>query len=324
MKTYYKGPISDHFNGTQFFNPWNRRIYSFWSLLKWRLQSKPKPWPRHVASPKDVPPSKVQDSVLRVSFVGHSTVLIQTQNMNILTDPIWSDRASPFRWLGPKRVTAPGISFDHLPKIDLILISHNHYDHLDLPTLKKLWDRDQPTLLAPLGNDAIIQAVHPEIVVDTLDWHQAKQMGEMTFHLEPTQHWSARSLRDQDRALWGSFVINTPAGKIYFAGDSGYGDGDHFRKTVQKFGSFRFAMLPIGACEPRWFMNYSHMNAAEAVMAHQDLGKPYTMAIHHAAFPLSDEGYEDPSRDLSVAKHKHGLENERFRALQVGEIWEVP
>lgn len=324
MKPYYEGPLSDHFDGIQFFNPWKRRDHSFWNFLRWRLQANPKPWPKHVDSLIDEPPVKVAGSSLRISFVGHSTVLIQTQNMNILTDPIWSERASPFSWFGPRRVAAPGIAFDTLPKIDLILITHNHYDHLDMPTLKKLWERDKPVIIAPLGNDRVIQSTHPEIIVDTLDWNQNKQMGVLSVHLEPVQHWSARHLRDRDKALWGSFVIDTPDGKIYFAGDSGYHDGEHFRKIFQKFGPLRFAMLPIGACEPRWFMNYAHMNSEEAVLAHQDLGKPKTMAVHFATFCLSDEGYDDPPHNLKIAKEKHGIENESFRALNVGEAWDVP
>ena len=324
MKAYYKGPSSDHFDGVQFYNPWNRRYHSFWSFLRWRFQAKPKSWPKKVASLKDTPPAHVPGSTLRVSFVGHSTVLIQTENMNILTDPIWSERASPFAWLGPKRVAAPGISFDQLPKIDLILVTHNHYDHLDLPTLKKLWDRDQPLILAPLGNDVVIHTVYSDIVVDTLDWHQNTKIGNITVHLEPIQHWSARNLRDRDKALWGAFVIESPSGKIYFAGDTGYGTGDHFRKTVENFGPFRFAMLPIGACEPRWFMNYAHMNPEEAVVAHQVLNGPYTLAIHHATFQLADEGYDDPVRELASAKLKHQIKDEWFRALKVGEAWEVP
>lgn len=323
MKIYYKGPVSDHFDGIRFFNPWNPRVHSLKGLLRWRLQSERKRWPKHVKSLKDTPPHKVNDSSLRVSFVGHSTVLIQTHNMNILTDPIWSERASPFRWLGPKRVTSPGIPLNHLPKIDLILITHNHYDHLDIPTLKKLWERDKPQVIAPLGNDAVIKSKHSPIEVHTLDWHQSKKIQDVTIHLEPIQHWSARNLRDRDKALWGSFVIDTPDGKIYFAGDSGYNE-ELFRKTRQKFGSFRFAMLPIGASEPRWFMSYAHMNAEEAVRAHYDLGAPYTMAIHFGAFPLSDEGFEDPARALALAKQKYGIEEEKFRALHAGEAWEIP
>ncbi|MBA3604111.1 MAG: MBL fold metallo-hydrolase [Parachlamydiaceae bacterium] len=324
MKHYYTGPISDHFDGERFFNPWQKRHHSFWSFLRWRLHAYPKPWPTHVNSLVDCPPACVKDSGLRVSFVGHATVFIQTHDMNILTDPIWSKRASIFKNIGPKRVTEPGIRFEDLPKIDLILISHNHYDHLDNPTLKKIWDRDQPVIIAPLGNDLIIQSAYPEIIVHTLDWHQSKRIGEISIYLEPAQHWSSRFITDRDKALWGSFVISTPSGKIYFAGDSGYGNGDHFRKILHKFGSFRFAMLPIGAYEPRWFMNYAHMNPEEAVRAHYDLGGPYTMGIHFGTFRLSNEEYGDPTRDLELVKQKHQMKNERFRALKIGEIWEVP
>lgn len=323
MKIYYKGPLSDHFDGYKFFNPWEKRSNSFKALLKWRLHANPKPWPKKINALLDIPPEKINNDCLRVSFVGHATVLMQTQSMNILTDPVWSNRASPFRFFGPKRVTEPGIAFDQLPKIDVILISHNHYDHLDIATIKKLWDRDKPHIVVPLGNDAIIQAAYPEIAVTTLDWHQNKQLNEVTIHLEPAQHWSARNLFDQDKALWGAFVIETPKGNIYFAGDTGYGEGKHFRETLQKFGSFRFAMLPIGAYEPRWFMKYAHMNPTEAVRAYFDLGEPCSMAIHFATFHLADEGYFDPSLALALEKKNYHIKEKQFRALQVGEVWEI-
>lgn len=327
MKEYYKGPASDHFDGVKFYNPWQRRTHLFWSFLRWRLQARPKPWPNKIFVLPDTPPKNVAGDSLRVSFVGHSTVLIQTQNMNILTDPIWSERASPFQWLGPKRRAAPGISWQQLPKIDLILISHSHYDHLDIPTLKKLWDRDKPTILTPLGNDAIIHSKHPEIKVQALDWHQSKTIGEderVKVYLEPAQHWSSRNLWDHDKALWGAFVIDSPSGKIYFAGDTGYGDGEPFRQALQKFGEFRFAMLPVGAYEPRWFMKYAHMSPEDAILAYHDLGEPYTMGVHVGTFQLSDEGYEDPSQDLAIAKQKYNVGNQLFRILKVGEVWDIP
>ena len=171
MKRYYQGPKSDHFDGTKFFNPWSPFPLSFFDLLCWRLTAKPAPWPKHLENTmSDLPPDRVEGTELRVSFVGHDTVLIQTQGINILTDPIWSLRASPFSWAGPKRVCAPGIPFDKLPKIDLVLISHCHYDHLDLATIHKLWTRDKPRIITPLGNDTIIQLHNPAIHVETLDW----------------------------------------------------------------------------------------------------------------------------------------------------------
>ena len=161
--------ISD---GQRFFNPWKPQWHHFWHVLYWQLTAKPKPWVSAESSLLDIPPERVTGDQLRISFVGHSTVLIQTQGVNILSDPVWSVRVSPFKHFGPKRYSDPGISFDDLPKIDYALISHAHYDHLDLPTIKKIWERDRPKIVAPLGNDCIIQTAFPDIRVETLDWHE--------------------------------------------------------------------------------------------------------------------------------------------------------
>lgn len=319
---YYRGPVSDHFDGKRFFNPWNPALYTFTDLLRWRLTAKPAPWPKQVENTLiDRPPPRVGSSHLRVSFVGHATVLIQTEGLNILTDPIWSPRASPFRWIGPKRVCPPGIPFKNLPEIDLILISHCHYDHLDLPSIERLWKWDKSKIVAPHGNDTIIQKRYPEIAVDTLDWHQSLSFKNCALHLAPLQHWSARSFWDRNRALWGAFIIQTPRGSIYFAGDSGY--GPHFKDAFQKFGPFRLALLPFGAYEPRWFMHYAHMNPEDAVRAHLDLGSPDTMGIHYGTFPLADESYDAPLKELALAREKYNLEEDRFRVLKIGESWNL-
>ncbi len=325
-RPYYKGAISDHFDGRLFFNPWNPYLNSFLNLIRWKITAQPAPWPKHVKNSfADHPPQKVEGSHLRISFVGHSTVLIQTHCLNILTDPIWAKHASPFNlgWPGIKRVCNPGIAFDDLPKIDLVLISHNHYDHLDIKLIKRLWRRDNPLIITPLGNDTIIQAKDPLIKVETLDWHESYKVNhQVKVHLEPIQHWSGRSFWDRNKALWGAFVIEAGADKIFFCGDSGYHQ-KLFQDVRQKFGSFRLAMLPIGAYEPRWFMQYAHMNPEEAVLAHQDLGAPNTLSIHFQTFQLTDESYFDPVKDLTIAMKKHHIDSNRFRVLQVGKTWYV-
>lgn len=325
-RPYYKGPQSDHFDGTKFFNPWDRRKQTLLSFLRWKLTSRPKPWPKHIHNHNfDEPPDQVHGSKLRVSFVGHSTVLIQTQNLNILTDPIWSERASPMKRLGPKRVADPGIPFQKLPKIDLILISHNHYDHLDINTILRLWKRDKPKIVTPLGNDSIIKIHQPHIAIETLDWHQSIRISEkLTIYLEPIQHWSARHLWDKNCALWGAFILDTPGGKIYFAGDTGYGNGHIFRNTLAKFHAFRLALIPIGAYEPKKFLKYMHMSPEEAVLAHIDLGKPHTMGIHYGTFQLTDEGYEDPVKALASSLQKHHIHENKFQTLKIGEAWFIP
>lgn len=309
-----------------FFNTWNPQTSSFFQVLLWKLTSRKKAWPKkNENSLVDEPPCRVDGTQLRISFVGHSTILIQTQGLNFLTDPVWANRASPFKNFGPQRYAPPGIPFEKLPPIDFILLSHNHYDHLDISTLKQIWDKHCPRIFAPLGNDLVIQAEASSIKVETLDWHESIAISNaINVHLTPSQHWSSRGFFDKNKALWGAFVISTPSGNIYFGGDSGYGNGDTFRQARERFGSFRFAMLPIGAYEPSWFMKYAHMNPEEAVCAYNDLGKPYTMAMHYETFRLSDEGFGDPRRHFSEACIKHNVNSQRFRALKIGEAWLVP
>ena len=168
---YYQGPLSPHFDGSRFLNPWRNNPISFADLLRWKWSAKPKPWPKNVPiHPVTNLAPRLEGEQLRVTFIGHSTVLIQTEGLNLLTDPVWSQRASPFNWYGPRRVAEPGIPLETLPPIDLILISHNHYDHLDLTTLQKLWKRHKPLIVTPLGNDTIIQAFDSSIAVKTFDW----------------------------------------------------------------------------------------------------------------------------------------------------------
>ena len=324
--TYYVGPVTDHFDGIRFYNPWNPRKHSWLGFIRWRMYYKSKPWPKHVENVFfDQPPAHVKGSKLRVCFIGHATVLIQTQGLNILTDPIWTDWATPVKIKKIKRVCDPGLSFENLPKIDLILVSHNHYDHLNQETIERLWERDKPLILSPLGNDTIIKQKNPSIQVTTLDWEQSYKINDkVTIHLQPSQHWSARGLWDKNKALWGAFTMETPGGNIYFAGDTGYGHGEVFYHVKEKFGKFRLAILPIGAYEPRWFMKYAHMNPEDAVTAYRDLGKPYTMGIHFGTFRFSDEGYKDPIKDLETSKRNHKISDEKFRTLNVGESWDVP
>lgn len=294
-------------------------------FLKWQLTADWEPWPQHVTNHfKDQPPDWIDGGRLRVSFVGHATMLIQTQGLNILTDPIWSDRASPLRRFGPQRVNDPGIAFDDLPPIDAVLVTHNHYDHMDLPTLSRLWYRDAPRIITPLGNDAIIKAYDSDIEVEAYDWDDHVMLSlTVRLHLDMTHHWSARGIFDRQMALWASFVIETVDGNIYFVGDSGYGDGHHFHEAYEKFGPFRLAILPIGAYEPRWFMEYSHMNPDEAVQAHVDLGSPATLASHFGTFRLTSEGRDAPLEALHQARIRHGVTSGAFRALSAGEAWDV-
>jgi L-ascorbate metabolism protein UlaG (beta-lactamase superfamily) len=322
---YYQGPITDHFDGERFYNPGKPMDKTFVDVLKWYVTRERQPWPEYSELPvTDKPPQQVEGDRLRVAFVGHVTMLIQTQGLNILTDPVWSDRVSPFSWIGPKRVHPPGIRFEDLPPIDLVLISHNHYDHLDLDSVERLWQRDHPLIITPLGNDTLIRERIPNAQVDARDWGEQVVVAKgLTVQLEPMHHWSARSPWDRNRALWAAFVLVTPGGKIYFVGDSGYGNGHNFRAAADKYGHFRLVVLPIGSYEPRWFMQYQHMNPEEAVRAWAELGRSAMLPTHYGMFQLADTGYEVPLRDLTKAMQTAEGARERIRPLKAGEHWWV-
>ena len=317
--------MSDHFDGKRFFDPEVPDKKTFASFLKWQFTKKSIAWPKKVDVIKyDIPPERIAGNDLRISYVGHVTFLIQTQNLNILTDPVWSERASPFSFIGPKRVIDAGIKFDYLPPIDVIWISHNHYDHLDLPTINKLWSRNKPRIITPLVNDKIIQSYNKNIKVEAYDWHDAVKINnDINFHLSPMQHWSARGLFDHNVALWAALTIETKGGNIYFIGDSGYGDGRYFKRDKEKFKEFRLSLLPMGAYSPRWFMKYAHMNPDDMVQAYRDLGQPYTVPTHFDVFKLTDEGKGEALVALEEAKRFHKIGN-KIKVLNVGEYWFVP
>ncbi|TRC96381.1 hypothetical protein FJV76_07930 [Mesorhizobium sp. WSM4303] len=324
---YYSGPPSDHFDGTLFFNPDGQMPGRFTDLLKWQLSGERSKWPPANPSPFEPaePAARIDGSGLRLTMVGHSTLLIQTAGLNILTDPVWSPRVSPLSFAGPRRVNAPGIAFSELPPIDLVLVSHNHYDHLDLATLKRLKARHDPQVLTPLGNDAIIEATVPGMRLTAHDWGERVEITkDIAVHVEPVHHWSARGARDRRMALWAGFVVETPAGKIYFAGDTGFHGGANYRLMAEKHGGFRLAILPIGAYEPRWFMAPQHQNPEEAVQGMKLSNAAHAAGCHWGTFRLTDEPIDEPAQKLGQALEAEGLPQDRFRALRPGEIWDVP
>jgi L-ascorbate metabolism protein UlaG (beta-lactamase superfamily) len=318
----YQGPPSDHFDGRVFHNeePTARPATNF---LKWALHRRAGPWQEWTkAPPGPPPPTRVAGDDLRVTFINHATVLIQTAGLNVLTDPIWSDRCSPISWLGPKRVRPPGIRFEDLPPIDVVLISHDHYDHMDLPTLRRLDEKFHPRFFTGLGNAAILKDGSVPSAHE-LDWWQSAPLAAgVTLTAVPAQHFSNRSLSDRNNTLWEGFVIQGPAGAIYFAGDTGY--GPHFAEIRKRFGSIRLAMLPIGAYDPEWFMGMIHENPAQAVQAQRDLGASTAVAIHFGTFPLADDGQTEPLEALRVALQQAGPSRPRFWALGFGEGRDVP
>jgi L-ascorbate metabolism protein UlaG (beta-lactamase superfamily) len=272
----------------------------------------------------DTPPARVDGAKARLSFVGHASWLIQTGGLNILVDPVWSERVSPFTFAGPKRHNDPGIAFDALPKIDVVLVSHGHYDHLDLRTLSKLTARFSPRVVTPLGNDLTMLEANPKIRVEAFDWHQRVELSDkLAATLVPTRHWTARGIFDRNQALWASFVLETPAGKLYIVCDSGYGTGTHFRRVAEAHGPLRLAILPIGAYEPRWFMRDQHMNPEDAVQALADCGAQAALAHHHGTFQLTDEAIDAPALALGEALDAAGVAREKFAVLKPGQVVEI-
>lgn len=325
---YYQGPQSDHFDGSRFYNPNEPYEKSALDLARWFLTRNIAPWPEFTPiDSHDKPPKRVDGIKLRVSFVGHATVLIQTHNTNILIDPIWSKRASPVQWAGPKRVHPPGIHFKDLPPIDIVLISHNHYDHMDEATIEQLYHAHNPLFIVPIGNLKTMESFVPDAKVKSLDWQDKLTYSpSIEIIVERTHHWSSRYGIDRNKALWSAFVIKTKHSKpIYYSGDTGMHDGSHFSLVKERYGRPRLAILPIGAYMPRWFMKPYHMNPEEAVQAHKLLNAEYSLGVHYKTFyRLTDEAYGQPLLDLASALEKHAVSNQQFVALDVGKHWWVP
>jgi L-ascorbate metabolism protein UlaG (beta-lactamase superfamily) len=273
----------------------------FFTLLKWKWSSKRKDWDQDIKQKQYKPELKsVKD---KYTFIGHATVLIQVDGVNILTDPIFSDRASPITFLGPKRVRPPSVKIDDLPVIDAVLISHNHFDHLDLDSLKKLSQKfPKMIILIGLANGKLLQS-NGLTQFKELDWWESYEFQHLKIAFTPSMHWSARGLFDRFETLWGSYFIQAKNKKIYFAGDTGY--GRHFKLIEEKYGSVDVALLPIGAYEPRWFMQNYHTNPHEAVQAMIDLKAKKAFGIHFDTFQLADEEYGQAPRDLAKALKLH-------------------
>jgi len=323
--TSYQGPVTDHFDGTRFFDPDGVPPKSWLDVLRWRFNHKPAAWPDWAPSPfADIPPPRISGAGVRLSYVGHASWLIQTGGLNILVDPVWSERVSPVSFAGPKRHNAPGIAFDKLPKIDIVLVSHGHYDHLDLATLSRLAADHAPRVITPLGNDLTMAAHDAAIRAEAYDWNDRVALNDQVA-VTPvaTRHWTARGMFDRNRALWASFVLETPAGKIYVVCDSGYGEGRHFRRVRAAHAPLKLAILPIGAYEPRWFMQDQHMNPADAVKALADCGAERALANHHGTFQLTDEAIDAPETDLYAALDAAGVPRERFPVLKPGQVFEL-
>jgi L-ascorbate metabolism protein UlaG (beta-lactamase superfamily) len=305
---------SDHFNGKEFFTPGAPPPKRFTDVVRWMASRNRAPWHDVTAGSSSLPPAQVSGDRLLVTFVNHSTVLIQVAGINILTDPIWSERASPVSFAGPRRFSRAGIELQHLPPIHIVLLSHNHYDHMDIPTLRRIQQQHAPRVYAALGNARYLAAARMRRVHEMDWWDSDRYSDDLTIHCAPAQHFSGRGLTDRNKALWCSWVLDTPAGRIYFAGDTGF--GPHFADVKEHFGDFRVAFLPIGAYEPRWFMSPVHINPEEAVQAHEILSPEVSIGIHYGTFALADEAQFEPRERIEkLVAEKHV----NFRVLRNGK-----
>jgi L-ascorbate metabolism protein UlaG (beta-lactamase superfamily) len=320
-------PVSDHFDGEVFCNPeptvrsgpGGKRLTLF-SFIRARLKRDPKlwsAWPKHIENkPYPPPEGEVTDGVA-VTFIGHSSFLLRLPGLNVLTDPVFSKRCSPVRGVGPARVRAPGLALARLPKIDLLLLSHNHYDHMDIASLRKLRKRfPAMKIVTALGNTAYLAGKGIPGVVE-LDWWQAHETGGTKITATPARHFAARTLYDRNKALWCGLYLEHRGQKIYFAGDTGY--TKFFIEIQARLGAPDLALLPIGAYEPRWFMGPVHMNPADAVLAFADLQAKQAVGMHFGTFQLTAEAIDQPENDLAVAKQDAGLANGAFVTLDCGE-----
>ncbi|MET3710640.1 L-ascorbate metabolism protein UlaG (beta-lactamase superfamily) [Sphingomonas trueperi] len=327
-RIYYRGAETGHFDGQHFANPDGETAPApalAFAFLAHRAASATQqpPWPARVPVAQGHPPARVAGQAMTVTWIGHASVLIQTQGLNILTDPVWSEVAGPLG-IGPKRVAAPGVRLADLPRIDLIVVSHNHYDHLDLATLKTIWQRDRPVIVTGLGNDSVIgQAGVP---ARGLDWGQRLTLRPgVDVVVTRNHHWSSRWFADRNRALWSSFVVTLPGGNLFFAGDTGWGDGK-WPAEAAALGPVRFAAIPIGAFrfKPGQMAADAHIGPRDAIRVWDGLGRPWALPIHWGTFRLSWEAYRTPPDMLAAMLRCGGTRGDRFVDHAIGRSFDVP
>lgn len=326
---------------------------SFSDLLRWNWEAWLQGLPR---APALATPSQVPDLALitansnarqadapsalpAITWIGHASMLVQAGRSNVLVDPMFSERASPVSFMGPRRARPPGLALAQLPSIDVVLISHNHYDHLDESSVKALAERGraqaaEPLFIVPLGLKPWLAARGITHVVE-LDWWQLHRHAGSTFYLTPAQHWSARSFGDRSETLWGGFAVFAPDFHWFYSGDTGYSrDFEDIRARFSRMQApdglgamwrgFDLAMIPVGAYEPRWFMKEQHVNPAEALQIHRDLGARRSVGVHWGVFALTDESLDQPPKDLAAARNQAGLSEEEFFLMRIGETRQFP
>ncbi|MDB5701389.1 MAG: Zn-dependent hydrolase [Sphingomonadales bacterium] len=329
-RIYYRGPATAHFDTARFFNPdgedtvapptGGSRTNFF---VRYFLQDDGRPvWPTSVPVTPTKPAARIGGQRMVVTWIGHATVLIQTQGLNILTDPIWAERSGPYGF-GPKRATEPGVRFVDLPRIDVVLVSHDHYDHMSLPFLRQLWSRDKPLIVTSLGNDTVMSGVTSV----ARDWGgRVNVRPRIDVIVTRNHHWGTRWMADRNRALWSSFVVTLPGGNLFFAGDTGFGDGK-WPAEARRYGPIRLALLPIGAFRflPGQMSIASHVGPIESAEVFARLGASRAIAIHWGTFRLSYEARDTPPKLLeAVMKCRTDIGSGRtFTAVAPGAPTEI-
>lgn len=314
----HQGEITDHFDGKKFINPGNAKAKGLSDVFQWMMQRQQGPWTEIKNNKYGEKPEAAVANGVKVTFVNHSTFLIQIDGKNLLTDPVWGERTSPFSFAGPKRMKQPGIRFEDLPKIDFIILSHNHYDHLDIATVKNIYKIHQPKIITPLGVKAFLD--NHQITSSTdLDWWQEFTLSDsLTIQSVPAQHFSGRGIMDRDATLWCGYIIKNHRGNIYFAGDTGYNEFT-FKEIGKRCAPISVALIPIGAFKPAWFMSPIHCSPAQALQIHFDVYASQSIATHFGTFPLADDGEDEPQTELAKAMKQANLAPEKFIILKEGE-----
>jgi L-ascorbate metabolism protein UlaG (beta-lactamase superfamily) len=311
-------PVSDHCDGERFFNPHGAAARSVTEVVTWQRTRQKAVWPRAVAlRAHPAPPSHVAEGRVAVTFVGHSTFLVRTAAAVFITDPVFTSHAGPFGRTGPRRVRPPAFEIPDLPPLDLVLLSHNHYDHLQPSSLRRVARRGRPAIVTSLGLRPLAASFGFRDAAE-LDWWETYDIpGVARVTSVPAQHFSARSLWDRNRTLWAGFVVQSGGATIYFAGDTGY--SPQFEEIGRRFPHIDLALIPIGAYEPRWFMQPVHVNPEEAVRIHLDVRSRRSFGMHFGTFQLTDEGIDEPIAALARARDAEGVHEEAFGVLDFGE-----
>lgn len=318
----YRGPVSDHFDGRKFVNPGGVHAKGMGEALKWAANRRRRePWQYREMPYGEKPIDQVGNGV-RVTFINHTTFLIQGGGVNILTDPVWSERTSPFTFAGPRRRRNPGIRFEDLPPIDFVLLSHNHYDHLDVATLRRLDNEHEPGIVTPLGVQALLQGKGIAGSGDVDWWDEKTLTSRVKIQALPAQHFSGRGMLDRDASLWCGYLLVIDGVKIYFAGDTGYNDTT-FKDIGKKIGPVDLSIIPIGAYKPEWFMSSIHVSPYNAVCIHVDVQSKLSVPSHYGTFPLADDGREEPVKELRAALAQQGVHAPAFQVVAEGKFIEI-